>query len=174
MVAFITTLSFSLTSCGDDDDDEPSASGQQIEINGVKYNLSSYFQMYGFWTDMAELYGDEYKSESFVSLPIFVDIGNAIDNYFFMWKSVKEPQVGDDLTKKTDFTLTPYLDDTSVKEVDYNYSSGSAKIVSTNKSKNESEQEITIQFVNLKMVHGGNSFTFNGTVTLPFTFETTK
>lgn len=50
---------------------------------------------------------------------------------------------------------------------DYTYSSGSAKVISTDKA----NSLITIQFSNLKMVYDGNSFVFNGTVKMPFMYQ---
>lgn len=69
------------------------------------------------------------------------------------------------------FNLKGYCDTDAVQESDafyttLTYKSGSAKIVSIDKSKND----MTIKFDNLKMAGSEYSYTFNGTATVDFNF----
>ena len=76
----------------------------------------------------------------------------------------EKPKVGDDFSKKS---LELWAQDESdACYTTLTYKSGSAKVVSIDKSKDD----MTIKFDNLKMAGGEYSYTFNGTATVDFNF----
>lgn len=58
-------------------------------------------------------------------------------------------------------------DDDPIGDSSYNYVSGRAIVANTNPS----ESKITIAFDNLNMSKDNNTYSFNGTVTLPFSYD---
>ena len=160
--AIAAVFSLAIISCGNDDNDETPIEGNQIEINGIKYSVLEYYVMgIGAWFET-------YKGVGNTILFMHIPIGSAYGSYVFTCKSPHSPQVGDDLSKMEDFEVTrDFYVESKVEMEDYSYSSGSAKVVSTDKDKSR----ITIQFRNLKMVYDSYSYTFNGTVYLPFDFD---
>lgn len=168
MVALFATLSFTLTSCGDDDEPSMGSNGT-ITINAIKYDISTYMTIDGEW--------DSYSEEG--SFGFFIDIkeGNTIAPwpYYFDFESEYAPKEGDDLSKK-DLTLSLLSDYyTELTMIDADYVSGSAIVKKIDKSK----ETITVQFSNLKMEGYGYgdgmnkekaSYVFDGTVTMDFSF----
>ena len=71
---------------------------------------------------------------------------------------------GDDFSKKSLELMAQ--DESDACYTTLTYKSGSAKVVSIDKSKDD----MTIKFDNLKMAGGEYSYTFNGTVTVDFNF----
>ena len=142
MVALFTTMSFALTSCGDDEDDDVSFGNRgTISINNVKYDIDKYMTYDGKW--------DSYSEEG--SFGFFIDIkeGKTITPwpYTFDFESENVPKVGDDLSKM-DLTMSLLSDYyTELTLIETEYVSGSAVIKNINKT----DETITIQFSNLKM-----------------------
>lgn len=172
MATLVAVSTFSLTACGDDEEEETKLEIDKIEINGSKYVvwLSSFY-----WIDIVEIYdgdiktvidyfGDDYLNENEAGFNFQVGEG---DFYEFSWTSPYEPKRGDVISNMKNFTLGTDIIGQKKEDIEYTYSSGSAKIVDTNVSK----EEITIQFDNLKMVYGSKSFTFNGRITFGYVFS---
>ncbi|MBO5602980.1 MAG: hypothetical protein J5957_10360 [Prevotella sp.] len=156
--AMMAIFSLAFVSCGDDDDDEPSASGSQIEINGVKHYVGgegAYFL--GAWVS------------DVCAINMHVNDGRPDNAYLFMYRTNHAPKVGDDLSQMDEFTVTPYNFYDKYEEVELTFSSGSAKITAINTSVDDGS--VTIKFDNLKMVSGSLSLTFNGTAVIPFNFN---
>ena len=153
MVALFATLTFTITSCGDDD--EPSA-GNLIEINGKKWAVKNDALVpMGYWFESLN-YG----------LAFWV-VNTPDDNgqsYMFACGDCAYPKKGDDFAKIGELTVE--LTNSS-KNVVYSYESGSAKILATD----QNNEKMTIQYDNLKITNGGSSYTFNGTITIPWNFE---
>lgn len=162
--AMLAVCSLAFVSCGDDDDDDatPQSGGSKIEINGVKYKVGGLVEAIGSW--VRHPLGDEY---SFCLLVMTLDNGDPNNQYAFTYYTPTMPKAGDVISSESNFTVTPYDVNSQINNKDFEYNSGSAKIVATNKK----EWEITVQFNNLNMVYGSHSLTFNGTVVLPFNFE---
>ncbi len=167
--ALLAVFSLAFVSCGDDDDDKPSVEFEQIEINGTKYNVLA---TVGAWTDLVSiygedmlrgLYGNDYLDQNEATFSFGVTNG---DTYLFSWTSPYEPKRGDILSNMKNFVMEPDITGQK-KNIKYSYNSGSAKIIEANVAK----EEMTIQFDNLKMVNGNNSFTFKGKVTFGFSFS---
>ena len=156
MVALFATMTFTLTSCGDDED-EPS-SGNQIEINGKKWTVKNdYFVPMGFWMESADVMKAAFWN-------IFIPDDNS-QTYMFCCENCDFPKKGDDFSKIGKLRLS--LTNSSSDTYDYVYESGSAKIIDTNQSK----ERMTIQYDNLKMIKGNQSYVFNGTVTIPWNYD---
>ena len=156
--AMMAVFSLVFVSCSDDDDDEPSASGSQIEINGVKHYVGgegAYFL--GAWVS------------DVCAINMHVNDGRPDNAYLFMYRTNHAPKVGDDLSQMDEFTVTPYNFYDKYEEVELTFSSGSAKITAINTSVDDGS--VTIKFDNLKMVSGSLSLTFNGTAVIPFNFN---
>ena len=96
---------------------------------------------------------------------VFNQVGNVKDGwcYQFFYTDTTEPKVGDDFSKKS---LKLWALDESEAVSPLTYKSGSAKVVSIDKS----NDEMTIKFDNLEMASGKYSYTFNGTATVAFDF----
>ena len=166
----MVVFSIAFTSCGnDDEDDDFVKNGSQIEINGKKHNV---FDTSLLWCDMVALYGetmmkglygDNYLEQNTAMCSI--DTSNG-DSYLFSWVSPYEPKKGDVISKMKDFVMEPDIIGQK-KDIEYSYGGGTAKIIDTNVSK----EEMTIQFDNLKMVKGSDSFSFTGQLTFPFDYS---
>lgn len=173
--AMMAIFSLSLVSCGDDDDDDggSSSTNNQIEINGTKYTVSNLSG--GAWASVS-INPNGTPSYGAGTFNIGIGSGNSGEIYTFGWNALSEPKVGDDLTKmlsEMDEDMAKLMDGFTMdddNEVEYSYSSGSAIVRATNKS----DDRITIQFNNLKMVNGNRSYTFNGTVNMSFYFDEEK
>lgn len=159
-IVLFAIVSFSVTSCGNDDD--PTEEGNKIEINGVGYNLSAVGFM-GSWDKNIN------KGEFTVSVDNVSNGVTYVDYYTFSFKSTTEPIVGDDLAQMT-LALTPLNDEEDGNIIDltdsFKYDSGKAVVTNTNIN----ESEITIRFENLKMSHAGKDYIFNGVATLMFKY----
>lgn len=166
IVALLTTTSFALTSCGNDEPNGPDDGGNTIVINDVKYKISDYMTLSGSWSSTTD-------SGSF---GFFIDIveGNSIMPwpYDFEFESANAPKVGDDISKKN-LKLSLISDYyTGLVDIEADYVSGSAVVKAINTSKGT----MTIQFSNLKMEGSGLGssteedvrYTFDGTVTVDF------
>lgn len=167
-LAMMAVFSLAFVSCSDDDDDEPSATGSQLVINGKSYNIS--FNQTGVMWNEAPLNSIVQFSTGKDGImssdgKIFTFGFPAFDNDKYI-----EPKVGLDISKLkyeiseigetiAEFTLE---DD---NEVECNYISGSLIITELN----QSQGSITLKFNDLKMGNGETSYTFNGTIKLPFT-----
>lgn len=163
--AMIAVFSLAFVSCGDDDDDEPtSASGSQIEINGVKHYVGGagiYF--IGAFTTYTSTSGI-----GICAINMHVNDGRTDNSYTFMYRTDHEPKVGDELSQMDDFTVTPCNFYDEYENVTLAYSSGTAKITAINTSVDDGS--VTIKFDHLKMVSGSKSITYNGTAVIPFNF----
>ena len=159
-ITLFAVVSFSVTSCSNDDD--PTTSGNKIEINGVSYNLS----MVGFM-------GSWNESTNKGTFTVAVDNeSNGVINveyYTFSYRNVTGPQVGDDFSTMN-LALTPLNEeeDGSIIDLEDAFKYNSGKAIVTNVNPNESE--ITIRFEQLKMSHDGRDYTFNGNATLMFEY----
>lgn len=165
--AMMAVFSLAFVSCGDDDDDEPSATGSQLVINGKSYNIS--FNQSGVMWNEAPL-------NSVVQFSTGKDGIMSSDGKIFTFgfpacenDKYIEPKVGLDISKlkyeisEIGETISKFtLEDDN--DVECDYISGSLVITEINKS----QESITLKFNDLKMGNGGTSYTFNGTVKLPF------
>ncbi len=163
--AMMAVFSLAFVSCGDDDD-EPSASGSQLVINGKSYNISFDNQTGVMWNAAPFNSVIQFGTGKYGALS---SDGNLYTFGFPAFDEEKdiEPTVGLDLSKLeyrligevvSNFTL--FVDN----DVECSYVSGSVVIAEINKS----QESITLKFNDLKMAKGGTSYTFSGTVKLPF------
>ena len=163
MVALFAISSFTLVACSDDDDDPTNNNGgNTIEINGTKYNVSPFVSMMGSWNETLK------SGEFTISVDIERNGTIIVDYYSFKFENTTCPTVGDDVAQM-DLVLTPLTEnsDDPIWDSSYNYVSGKAVITNTNPS----ESEITIAFDNLNMSKDNNTYSFNGTVTSPFSYD---
>lgn len=148
------------TACSDDDGIDL-GNGQTIEINGVTYPISPFVEMVGEWD------GEHHSGDFTVTVDVEHNGMTYADYYQFSFTNYVCPTVGDDFSEMN-LTLLPLLSDPDIDLRDYAYKSGKAIVTDTNPS----DSQITIRFENLQMSAGGDmAFTFNGTVTLPFTYD---
>lgn len=169
--AMLAVFSLAFVSCGDDEDDdyEPSTKGSQLTINGKTYDIS-FNQMGVIWSEPpvgSVLQFDTGKNG------ILSDDGEIYTFGFLSWDqeaTYYEPKVGMDITKfgrtvegadMYDFGKLELTDD---DDKNCYYVSGSLIITGIDKKK----ETMTLKFNNLKMANGKISYTFNGTVLLPF------
>lgn len=158
MLALLALMPFALISCGSDDDDDNPSSSNIIQINGKSYEINPYVVQEGSF--------DAENGEGEFSVGVFNQVGNTKDSWFyqFSYTDSEKPKVGDDFSKKS---LELWAQDESdACYTTLTYKSGSAKVVSIDKSKDD----MTIKFDNLKMAGGEYSYTFNGTATVDFNF----
>ena len=161
LIAMLMSVSaFTLVGCSSDDDDDndnPSSSNT-IQINGKSYELDTYVVQEGSFD--AEAGKGEFTVE------VFNQVGNTKDCWFyqFSYTDSTKPKVGDDFSKKALELMAQ--DDSDAWYTTLTYKSGSAKVVSIDKSKDD----MTIKFDNLKMAGVEYSYTFNGTATVDFNF----
>lgn len=158
--AMMAVFSLSFTACSSDDDDNSSSESNQIEINGTKYSVSED----GLMGDWIEAYEGIGITTFYIHVPIS---GKFFGSYIFTCTSSHSPKVGDDFSTMEDFEVTRDFGENEVEMADYTYSSGSAKVLSLDKA----NMLIIIQFNNLIMVYEGHTYTFNGTVKLPFNYD---
>lgn len=141
-VALFATMSFVLTSCGDDDDEpnDPTSGKMELTIDGKKHAFSH---------TMPDVNGDTY------SCLVYND-DNQLNFSIYGWDEVVK---GTALTEEN-FTLTWSTD----KAIIGMPTSSTAVKVTAKDNKN-----ITISFNNAKFedMMGYKSFTVNGTITLP-------
>lgn len=140
-VAIFATMSFALTSCGDDEEpNDPSTGKMELTIDGKKYV---------FTHTMANVNGDVY------SCLVYND-DNELNFSIYGWDEIVK---GSSLTDEN-FTLTWDADEALIGMP---VSQTSVKVTAKD-SKN-----VTISFNNAKFedMMGTSSFTVNGTITLP-------
>ena len=161
LIAMLMSVSaFTLVGCSSDDDDDndnPSSSNT-IQINGKSYELDTYVVQEGNF--------DAEAGKGEFTVGVFNQVGNTKDCWFyqFSYTDSTKPKVGDDFSKKALELMAQ--DDSDAWYTTLTYKSGSAKVVSIDKSKDD----MTIKFDNLKMAGGEYSYTFNGTATVDFNF----
>ena len=158
MLALLALMPFALISCGSDDDDDNPSSSNTIQINGKSYELDTYVVQEGSF--------DAEAGKGEFTVGVFNQVGNTKDCWFyqFSYTDSTEPKVGDDFSKKALELMAQ--DESDACYTTLTYKSGSAKVVSIDKSKDD----MTIKFDNLKMAGGEYSYTFNGTATVDFNF----
>ncbi len=140
-VAIFATMSFALTSCGDDDEpNDPSTGKMELTIDGKKYV---------FTHTMANVNGDVY------SCLVYND-DNELNFSIYGWDEIVK---GSSLTDEI-FSLTWDADEAIIGMP----TSQTSVKVTAKDSKN-----VTISFNNAKFedMMGTASFTVNGTITLP-------
>lgn len=139
-VALFATMSFALTSCGDDDDEpnDPTTGKMELTIDGQKY---------AFGNPMANVDGDQY----------YCLVSNNDCSLGFLILNWDEVSTGTLLTDEN-FELN-WTTDEAIMAVPSSNTSVKVK-EKTNKS-------ITITFNNAKFDARYESFTVNGTITLP-------
>lgn len=153
-VALFTTISFSLTSCGDDDDEpDVPTTGNGLTINGVKYKANPIMDWDGSW------------AEGTFTVSVLDKENNACGYMFEFTPSGATVKEGDDFAKMNLSMTVMDVSDASMSTLDYN----SGSVVAKSFGKNT----MTVEFSNLKMegetIMGGNaSYTFNGTATVNF------
>lgn len=154
LMAMFATMSVALTACGDDDDepDGGSKGDSTLIVNGKSYKVFP----------SSDLWGISGWSESEQGGNFYVQLEDDNDTLFEFWyDSAKMPANGDDFSK---MSLKMSYD--QIGYPDYQYVSGTAKI--TNVSGNGKDRYVTINFDNLKMSDGSQSFTFKGSVKMRF------
>lgn len=158
MLALLALMPFALISCGSDDDDDNPFSSNTIQINGKNYELNTYVVQEGSF--------DAEAGKGEFTVGVFNQVSNTKDCWYyqFSYTDSTKPKVGDDFSKKSLELMA--LDDSDACYTTLTYKSGSAKVVSIDKSKDD----MTIKFDNLKMAGGEYSYTFNGTATVYFNF----
>lgn len=141
-VALFATMSFTLTSCSDDDDEPnaPTTGKMELTIDGKKHI---------FTNAMPGVNGDEYSC-------LIYNNDNELNFSIYEWDEV---QKGTALTDEN-FTLTWSTDEAIIGMPTSN---ASVKVIAKD-SKN-----VTISFNNAKFedMRGFESFTVNGAITLP-------
>lgn len=177
MLAIFASLTFTLTSCGDD---EPSGLKEQIlQINGVTYY---YYGDSNLWYLESDWNSENDGKSGSINLDYYTRQANSTENLedymemsIFNFTTTEKPCKGMNLAQK-DLMLwrTSPMTPEEEKDVDLAfqlldggvpYSSGSAVITDVKKD------HITIKFDNLKMAYKSFSRTFNGTLEIPFTFH---
>ncbi len=152
-ITLLTTLSFTLMSCGDDDENNET-NGNTIEINGVMRTVSTIAGLEGSWSNGS--------GEFTLTVDNVKNGTNDLEYYMFSFQNAADLKKGDDVSKMQ-LTLSP--PEASYWE-NYSYQSGKATVMNTNKEKSE----ITIKFEQLEMVYKGDIYKFNGTITLMYDF----
>ncbi len=160
-VALFATMSFSLTSCGDDDDEpnDPNNGGSTTEsaltINGVEYELD------GFFSQLLK----SYDGHTVFSCQINNLIDAKMDISLLNWDSLSNGYVysvnDDDIAVSFDNREDNY----PCGHLVYGFTSGSVKVVSINQKANL----VSLSFNNAKFVCDQDDFatTINGTITMP-------
>ena len=129
MLALLALMPFALISCGSDDDDDNPSSSNTIQINGKSYEINPYVVQEGSF--------DAENGEGEFSVGVFNQVGNTKDSWFyqFSYTDSEKPKVGDDFSKKS---LELWAQDESdACYTTLTYKSGSAKVVSIDKSKDD-------------------------------------
>lgn len=145
-----------------DDEGTINGDGSTIVINGVEYPISPYVEMRGGWDE------DSQSGDFTVTVDVNHNGVIDVDYYRFRFSNSTCPAAGDNFASMR-LVLIPMIGSSDDIEMeDYTYESGSAVVTETNPG----NSEITIRFDDLKMVSRGNeSFTFDGTATLMFTYD---
>ena len=158
-VALIAISSFAFASCSDNDDDSSNNDGgTKININGVEYNVSQVSLM-GSWNETQK------SGEFTVSVDNESNGVIVVEYYTFEFSNATCPTVGDDVAQMN-LELIPMSDDDYDLWDKFTYESGKAIVTETSPS----TSDITIRFENLKMSLNGDSYVFDGTATLMFTY----
>ena len=157
MVALFATMSFALTSCGDGDDDEQDGFGgislSTIIVNGKPYKA---FPSADFW-------GMNGWSPSSKAGNFYIQLVDDDSTIFSFWyNSTKMPSKGDDFSKMSLEMSYNQI----IGTADYKYISGSAKI--TEDTGSGSDRYITIDFDDLTMSNGQQTYTFKGKLKMNF------
>lgn len=142
MVAIFATMTFSLTSCGDDDEPNyPTAGKMELTIDGKKYTFTNALP--------PNVSGSEYSC-------LVYDNDNGLMFSIYGWDEVEK---GTALTVEN-FTLTWSTDNAII---------GMPTSSTTVKVTAKDSKNVTISFNNAKFedMRGYESFTVNGTITLP-------
>lgn len=152
-ITLLATLSFTLMSCGDDDENNET-NGNTIEINGVMRTVSTIAGLEGSWSNGS--------GEFTLTVDNVKNGTNDLEYYMFSFQNAINLKKGDDVSKMK-LTLSP--PEASYWE-SYSYQNGKATVMDTNKEKSE----ITIKFEQLEMVYKDDIYKFNGTATLMYDF----
>lgn len=153
-VAILATISVALTACGDDNDDPEGGSNNNstIIVNGKSYKVFP----------SNDLWGMSGWRESEKGGNLYIQLEDDNDTLFEFWyDSDTMPGKGDDFSK---MGLT--MSYNQIGQDDYRYIGGTAKITDVNGS--GKDRYITINFDNLTMSDGGQSFTFKGGIKIRF------
>ena len=155
-VALFATMSFSLTSCGDDD--EPNGgdtTNSVLTINGVKYELD------GFFSQLQE----RYDGRTMFSCQIKNLDDAKMDITLYNWDSLSNGYVYSTNDDDIEVSFDNREDDYACGHSVYGFTSGSVKVVSINKEANL----VSLFFDNAKFVCDQDDFatTINGTLTMP-------
>ena len=153
IVAIFATMSVALTACGSDDEPEDgTANNSTIVVNGKSYKVFP----------SSDLWGMSGWRESSKGGNLYLQLEDENNTMFEFWyNSNTMPGNGDDFSK---MGLTMSYD--RIGQDDYQYISGTAKISDTSGS--GKDRYITINFDNLTMSDGNQTFTFKGNVKLRF------
>ena len=153
-VALFATMSFALTSCGDDDD-EPNdpTTGSGLTINGVKYKANPIMDWDGSW------------EEGTFTVSVLDKDNNACGYMFDFTPNGATVKEGDNFANMSLTMMVMDVSDASMSTLDY--------VSGTVIAKSFGKSTMTVEFNNLKMegktIMGGTaSYTFNGTATVNF------
>ena len=172
LAVFFIALSVCFTSCSDNDDPAPDFSSDKLTVNGVQYDVYNVKNVGGGWD----------ASTGRGVFVVYVDIVNPDKTiltrlYGFEFYSQARPKAGDNLAKAALKLLIAEWDDHTIWTGEADCMGGKAIIKSID------SDTMTVQFSNLKMEGDGLApdgginyehavYTFDGTVTVPFYFET--
>ena len=120
-ITLLATLSFTLMSCGDDENNE--TNGNAIEINGVMRTISTMVGLEGSWSNGS--------GEFTLTVDNVKNGTNDLEYYMFSFQSATNLNKGDDVSKMK-LTLSP--PEASYCE-NYSYKSGKENVMDTNKEK---------------------------------------
>lgn len=153
-VALFATMSFALTSCGDDNDEpQDPTTGNGLTINGVNYKANPVMSWDGSWEDGT------------FTVSVLDNDNNACGYTFDFTPSEATVKEGDNFATMNLTMTVMDVSDASMSTLDYKSGSVEAKSFGKN--------TMTVEFSNLKMegetIMGGNaSYTFNGKATVNF------
>lgn len=152
-VALFATMSFTLTSCGDDDD-EPNGGNttSALTINGKKYNFNDFFSQLQ----------KRYDNRTMLWCQIDDSEGNELDVNLYNWDSVTDGYV---YSSNDEDIAIAWDDNTSCGHEIYGFTSGNVKVVSVKQDANL----VTLSFNNAKFVcdQDNSTVTINGNLTMP-------
>ena len=114
-ITLLATLSFTLMSCGDDENNE--TNGNAIEINGVMRTISTMVGLEGSWSNGS--------GEFTLTVDNVKNGTNDLEYYMFSFQSATNLNKGDDVSKMK-LTLSP--PEASYWE-NYSYQSGKATVI---------------------------------------------
>lgn len=181
MVALFATMTFTLTSCGDDEDEPSGIKEQILQIDGVTYYYYGDSRLLSAYCESEWNFENDGKSGS-INLDYYTRKASSTDlleDYvefsLFNYSTTEKPCKGMDLAQKDLMLwLTSPMTPEEKEDIDLMIqlsdggipcSSGSAIITDVSKG------HITIEFKNLKMTYKSFSRTFNGILTIPFVFH---